>query len=289
MRGRSRWQPPAPSPIIRRFDVEQGTAVPKFGIVTSVDHSAAVKAAGWDFVEELVQQYLQADVPDAQWDSPSRLSRAVLPVPASNALLPPGLKVCGPLADPAKLADYMTTILRRAEQVGMKTIVFGSGVARTVPDGFDRNSARRQVLEFVQVAADIAARHGVTLLAEPLNRGECNIINSVAEAMDYVKELNHPNFLCLVDSYHLWLEDEPLENLRGAMPWIRHVHLADTEGRVPSGESGKHDYPAFFRVLKQAGYDRMIAVESPGFSTETGIQSAGPRVLKFLRDAWDEA
>jgi len=264
-------------------------AVPKFGIVTSIDHSAAVKAAGWDFVEELVQQYLQAAVPDAEWSGPKRLARAVLPVPASNALLPPELKVCGPDSDPAKLRDYVATILRRAEQVGMTTVVFGSGAARTVPDGFDRNQARRQIIEFVGVAADLAARHGVTLVAEPLNRGECNIINSVAEALVYVKELNHPNFQCLVDSYHLWLEDEPLENLRQAMPWIRHVHLADTEGRVPSGESGKHDYVSLFRVLKQAGYDRMIAVESPGFSTEAGIRSVGARVLNFLKDAWERA
>jgi sugar phosphate isomerase/epimerase len=264
-------------------------AVPKFGIVTSIDHSAAVKAAGWDFVEELVQQYLQAAESDADWPGPRRLARAVLAVPASNALLPPELKVCGPGADPGRLRDYVATILRRAEQVGMKTIVFGSGAARTVPDGFDREKARWQIVGFVSVAADLAARHGVTIVAEPLNRGECNIINSVAEALGYVKELNHPSFQCLVDSYHMWLEDEPLENLRKAMPWIRHVHLADTEGRAPSGESGKHDYVSFFRVLKQAGYDRMIAVESPGFSTEAGIDSAGPRVLKFLKDAWDKA
>ncbi len=263
--------------------------MPKFGIVTSVDHSAAVKAAGWDFVEELVQQYLQADVPDAQWTGPTRLAHAVLPVPASNALLPPDLKVCGPEADPAKLRAYMTKILQRAEQIGMKTIVFGSGVARTVPDGFDRDRARRQILDFVKVAADIAAGHGVVLVAEHLNRGECNIINSVSEALGYVKELNHPNFQCLVDSYHFWLEDEPLESLRAAMPWIRHVHLADTEGRVPSGESGRHNYPAFFGILKEAGYDRLIAVESPGFATEAGIHAAGPRVLKFLKDAWDLA
>lgn len=263
--------------------------MPKFGIVTSIDHSAAVKAAGWDFVEELVQPYLQADVPDTDWAGPRRHAAAVLPVTAANALLPPELKVCGPEVDAAKLRDYMSIVLRRAEQLGLKTIVFGSGLARRVPEGFDREHGRRQILEFIHVAADLAARHGVTLVAEPLNRGECNIMNSVAEAMEYVKELNHPNFQCLVDSFHFWLEDEPLENLRRAMPWIHHVHLADTRGRVPCGESGVHDYPAFFSVLKQAGYEREIAVESQGFSTQAGIHSAAPSVLKFVREAWKKA
>ena len=29
-------------------------------------------------------------------------------------------------------------------------------------------------------------------------------MNSVAECMEYVREMNHPNFQCLVDSFHLW-------------------------------------------------------------------------------------
>ena len=197
-------------------------------------------------------------------------------MPAANALLPPTLKVVGPEPIPTKLRDYVAIVMRRAAAVGMKTIVFGSGAARTVPEGFDRAKARQQILDFAAVLADLAARHGVTVVAEPLNRGECNIINSVAEAMEYVKELNHPNFRCLVDSYHLWLEDEPLENLRQAMPWIRHVHLADTENRVPPGESGRHDYRPLFRVLKEGGYDRRIAIEPTGF---TDVAGAGPRVL----------
>ena len=56
------------------------------------------------------------------------------------------------------------------------------------------------------MSVEIAASHGVLIVAEPLNRGECNIINTVAEAMEYVQAVNHPNFNCLVDSYHLWLE-----------------------------------------------------------------------------------
>lgn len=260
--------------------------MPTFGIVTSIDHSAAVKSAGWDFVEELVQDFLQGHVPNAEWTGAERMRRAMLPLSAANALLPPALKVVGPEADPDKLRRYMQVVLRRAAQVGMETIVFGSGAARTVPDGFDRGRARQQILEFAKMAADEAARHGMTLVAEPLNRGECNIINSVAEALAYVKELGHPNFQCLVDSYHFWLEDEPLENLRRAMPWIRHVHLADTERRVPPGESGQHDYRPLFRVLKEAGYDRRIAIEPAGF---TDIAGTAPRVLAFLKRQWDEA
>jgi sugar phosphate isomerase/epimerase len=165
-------------------------------------------------------------------------------------------------------------------------LVFGSAGARNVPDSFDRAKAREQILAFDRMSSKIAAQHGVTFVAEPLNRGESNIVNSVAEAMEYVRAVNHPNFQCLVDSYHFWLENEPLENLRAAMPWIRHVHLADKEGRVAPGESRKSDYRPFFKVLKEANYDGLISVEAPAW---TSFESDAARVLEFIKKQWDEA
>jgi len=258
----------------------------KFGICTSLNNAAAVKTAGWDYVEENVQSLLQGAVADEQWQEAAAAKVAALPIPAANSLVPASLKIVGPTADLAALKKYMTTVIGRAQRVGIKTLVFGSGGARNVPDGFDREKASKQIEDFVRASADIAAKHGVTLVAEPLNRGECNIINSVGEAMRYVKAINHPNFQCLVDTYHLWLEDEPLENLKAAMPWIKHVHLADKEGRVAPGLSGKADYRPVFKILKDGKYDGLISFEGnaiPDFAV------TAPRVLEFIKRQWNEA
>jgi sugar phosphate isomerase/epimerase len=258
----------------------------QFGIYTSVDNSQAVKAAGWDFVEENVQTFLQGTVPDEQWKGAERASYAVLPVPAANRLIPADHRLIGPERDLDKLRRYVTTVLERAGRLGTTTLVFGSGAARTVPPGVDRDAAREQIIEFLRIALPVAQRNGVTLVAEPLNRGECNIMNSVAECMEYVRELGHPNFQCLVDSYHLWLESEPLEHVRDAMPWIRHVHVSDLRNRMPSGESGEAlDYRSFFRVLRQGGYDGMVTVEADTFD----VPEAGARVLAFLKNEWDRS
>lgn len=258
----------------------------QFGICTSVDKAPEAKAAGWDFVEELVQPFLQGDVSDAQWKGVERVSSAVLPVPAANSLLPATLKVTGPAYDFGALKKYMATIMSRAQKAGIKTLVFGSGAARNVPEGFDRDKARAQILDFIRISADLAAKHDVMLVAEHLNKGECNIINSVAEAMTYVRAAGHPHFKCLVDSWHFWLENEPLESLRAAMPWIRHVHLADVEGRVAPGLSGKCDYRPFFRVLKDGGYDGLMSIESPGM---IAVPESAAGVLVFLKKQWSEA
>lgn len=255
----------------------------KFGVCGGVDKAAAIKDAGWDYVEGGVQSLLQGVKEDAEWDGLAKVQGMAFPVPAANMLVPGDLKVVGPVVDFEKLTQYMTRVLHRAAKCGTRTLVFGSGVARNVPDGYDRGEARQQILNFIRMFAPIAQQAGVTVVAEPLNKGECNILNSVEESMTYVKEVNHPNFQCLVDSYHFWLEREPLKNLEVAMPWIKHVHVADEQGRVAPGKSGNSDYRPFFRVLKAGGYDGLISVEgniTPAEYRET---------LIYLRREWEEA
>ncbi|HEX8323753.1 MAG TPA: sugar phosphate isomerase/epimerase family protein [Tepidisphaeraceae bacterium] len=252
----------------------------QFGACIQSSNALVAQTGGWDFIEENVQSFFKGQSTD--WQAPPAVA---LPVPSANSLVPATLPIVGPNVDAAALRQYMTNVITRAQQVQMHTLVFGSGGARNVPDGFDRNKAVDQITAFLAMAGPIAQQHGVTLVIEPLNRGECNILNSVAEAMTYVKRLNHPHVKCLVDSYHMWLEDEPLSNLEAAMPDIYHVHVADKEERVAPGESGKSDYLSFFKVLKAGGYDKLIAVECRGFD----LQTNGPRSLKFLQDNWAKA
>ena len=258
----------------------------KFGICSSIDNSGAIRDAGWEFVEVGVQGVLQGLTSDEQWTGLEQARKSVLPTPSANVLVPGSLKITGPEAElDGKLRPYMTKVLERAPKVGIRTLVFGSGGARNVPDGFDRTKAFDQIVAFARMSAEIASKHGVTLVFEPLNRKECNIINSVGEAMEYVRAVNHPNMQCLVDSFHFWLEDEPLDNLRAAMPHIKHVHLADKVGRTAPGESGQSDYRPFFRVLKDGKYDGLIAVEASKFD----VAATGAKVLKFVKDQWNEA
>ena len=223
--------------------------------------------------------------PDERWTGRERAATSALPIRSANMLVPGALRITGPDVDEERLAAYMRVVLRRAEQLDIRTLVFGSGGARNVPDGFPCDTAAEQITEFLRTSAAAAADYGVTIVIEPLNRGECNIINSVAEAMKYVVAIGHPNLQCLVDSYHFWIEDEPLDELRLAMPSIRHVHVADKVGRTPPGESGQSDYRPLFRVLKECGYDGLIAVEAKSFDVAT----SGRQVLEFLRNQWNEA
>jgi len=256
----------------------------QFGICTTLDHAPAARAAGWDYIEESVQGLLQGEVSDDQWKGLEKAKASPLPIACANMLVPASLKITGPTADLVKLREYMSTVLKRAAMIGIETLVFGSAGARNVPEDFDQAHAWDQIAEFAHMSADLANKYKLTIVIEPLAAAESNIANTVAEAMKWVEAVNHPNFKCLVDSYHFWLEDEPLKNLEAAMPAIAHVHVADKAGRVAPGESGKSDYAPFLRVLKEGGYDRRISVEAPPFT-----EAQYGKVLEFLKEQWKDS
>jgi len=257
----------------------------KLGICTSIENSALMKSQGWDFVEENCQNILQGLLNDDEWTGDERASRSALPVRSANVLLPGSLKVTGPDFEEDALATYLNRVGERAKSIGIQTIVFGSGGSRNVPDGFDRSLAQSQIKDFCTALAIVGSANGITFVVEHLRRQECNIINTVGEAMTYVLATNHAALRCLVDTYHLWSENEDVRTVRDAMPWIRHVHLADLEVRVAPGLSGKSDYRPIFSILREGNYDGLISVEASQFD----IEKDGERVLDFVRTQWQNA
>ncbi len=256
----------------------------KFGVCAGLKDADALKSQGWDYIDVPIQAVFEGLKSDEEWTGADALAKCPLPMPSGAMLLPGTLKVCGPSVNSEAIEAYIRRTFSRAARFGTRTLVFGSGVARHVPDGFDRETAKRQIIAFLKLIAPIGAEHGVTVVVEPLNRSECNILNTVGEALEYVREVNHPNLRQLFDSYHSWLEAEPLTALRSCGSLLKHVHLADKIGRLGPGLSGQSDYRAVFRILKELNYDGVATVEA-----RMDIMQDGPRVLKYLREQWAKA
>ena len=265
--------------------------MPTYGICAGPEHTHALREAGFDYVEGSCQAYLRAvEDDDAFAGLGAYAGDSALPIPACNLLLPGEIVIAGGGADLGAASAYMERLLRRAKEAGVDTVVFGSGRSRRVPEGFDRDKAKGQILDFLRDAAPMAEAAGVTIAIEPLNRGECNILNGVAEASGYAREVGSPGVKVLVDSYHSWLEDEPPAEIEADVGLIRHVHVADKEGRVAPGESGGGGdvagrYREFFGVLKRGGYDGRISIEGKVDFEVDALR----RTLGFLKEQWDRA
>ena len=154
----------------------------KFGVCADVAAAAPLAVAGFDYLELNVQKQLRPEQEESQLRDEWRAIRAApLPAEAACCFLPGDLKVCGPTVDGARVLRYVESAMARAERIGIHVIVFGSGAARAVPAGQDPRQAWRQLVDFARQAGGAAARYGITLVVEPLNTRECNILTSVAE------------------------------------------------------------------------------------------------------------
>lgn len=255
----------------------------RFGCCTSPEMGDVLARAGYDYIELSVSRHLQPEKDEEEW---APLCQAIetqpLPVEAFNTLLPPDLKVTGPAVDEERISRYLDVAFERAARLGGRLIVFGSGRARNIPEGFPREKAWQQLLSFVRKAGDKAARVGMVVCIEHLNRGESNVLNDLNEALRLAMEADHPQVKVLADLYHIIREEEPMEHVVAAGGRLTHIHVADTD-RGPPG-TGSYPYPAFFSALQQIGYDGRCSIECRWEDLAT---QCGP-ALEFLQQTWEK-
>jgi len=255
------------------------------GVCTSWSNHALLRQSGYAFVEEKVADLLLPDQPEDQFrEKLEAIKTSSLPVSACRVFLPGSLPCVGPAVKQRALVAHTETVLRRAGEAGVQTIVFGSGGARRIPDGFDPGKAREQLIGFLQEAVPIASKHGVTLALEHLNRGETNLINRVRQAVEIVETVNHPNLRMLVDIYHMSRENEAAEEILGAGRYIHHCHIAEFENRT-GPITMKDDFRPYFGALKRAGYRGRLSIEATWGNLVTELPSA----LRVLRQQISEA
>jgi sugar phosphate isomerase/epimerase len=234
---------------------------PRLGVCTSFGNAAALKSGGCDYIEESVQGFLVPDKPESEFrEKVTALKASALPILACNSFLPGSLKSVGPEPRHDEIVAYAETAFRRARQVGIKTIVFGSSGSRAIPDGFDRAEARRQFVRLLRRLGPIAEAQGLIVAIEPLNRGECNFINTVEEGAAIVEEAGHPHIRLLADIYHMLREGEGPDALVAAGPLLRHIHIAEKDRRTPPGVAGD-DFTPYLRALRRARYAGAISIE----------------------------
>lgn len=240
---------------------EAGKFLENFGISTSITNSGILEAAGYSFVEENVRGFLVPAEPESVFEQKLLLLKeSKLPLEACNSFLPGNLKCVGPVTAHEEILIFAETAFRRAQMAGVKTIVFGSGGARSIPDGFSREEAKQQFISLCKQLAPYAKKYDVVISLEPLNTKECNFINSVAEGGDIVQAVNHENFRLLADIYHMLMDNESPSNIIKYGSLIYHTHIAEKTGRSAPGVNNE-DFIPYFKALKEVKYNGRMAIE----------------------------
>lgn len=147
-----------------------------------------------------------------------------------------------------------------------------------------RGATRAEATEYLgeglaRVAPQAAARK-VTICLEALDHNQTDVINTLAEAANVVRKVNHPAIQTMFDFHNVADEKEPSEILvRRHYPMIRHVHINEMDGRHPG--TGNYDFLPVLKVLKEKKYRGWVSLEV--FDFKMGAERIGREAMEHIR------
>jgi sugar phosphate isomerase/epimerase len=101
---------------------------------------------------------------------------------------------------------------------------------------------------------------GATLLYEPLNRYETNLVNTLGDGVQLLAGIGAQRVKLLADLYHMNIEEANLADaLRRAGPHVGHVHFADSNRRAAG--LGHTDFAPVVAALAEIGYAGYLSAE----------------------------
>jgi len=227
---------------------------------TGVDMIEELERIGYDYIELSLAHLM--DLSESELLSiKTRIDNCRIKCEVCHNFFPPSIRLTGDEANMGRAMEYVERALARSFQLGVKVIVFGSAGAKNVPEGFPMEKSWDQIVDLLRNIDPVAARYGITIVIEPINKSESNIINTVEEGLRLLKQVDRENIQLLVDYYHLLIEKESPDIILRAAEHIKHIHFAEVKGRGYPTVFEK-SYLQFFTNLKKARYGGRISIEA---------------------------
>jgi sugar phosphate isomerase/epimerase len=191
-----------------------------------------------------------------------------------------------------RAAADIKRLLQISSEIGARGVVFAPLAAMVmgwtssprIPDLsplYSRTELESSLL--VRLLVDIAhfaENTKTTLLLEPVNRFQTHWPTTVEETLRICSAVHSPNLKMVVDLFHMNIEEkDPLQSIRMAGDHLGHVHVCDSNRRLPG--KGHIDFGSVIGALKDIGYEGYLALECQLF--DESAEEELPRCLEFLR------
>jgi len=115
--------------------------------------------------------------------------------------------------------------------------------------------AFRQVAQYAQRSSKMI------LGIEPVNRFESHFINTAADAVKFIEEVDMPNVKVHLDTFHMIREEASIAGaVKETGSHLGYIHACENHRGIPG--RGLMPWKEFFDALRETGYDGCITVES---------------------------
>ena len=157
---------------------------------------------------------------------------------------------------------------------------------------------KKHAVDVLRQAADHAQKVNVKIAIEYLNRFECYFLTNALDAKKLVREVNHPWFRTMYDTFHANIEEKCISKAIESMEdTFIHVHISENDRGTPG--SGHVHWDETFKALKKAKYDGWLTIEAfcrslPDLAAATKIwrdmfpsmEDVYQNGYKFIQDKW---
>jgi D-psicose/D-tagatose/L-ribulose 3-epimerase len=160
---------------------------------------------------------------------------------------------------------------------------------------------KKRAVEVFRQVADEAQKAKVMLAIEYLNRFECYFLTTAADARALVKEVNHPHFRMMYDTFHANIEEKNIAaTIASVADSFVHVHISENDRGTPG--TGHVHWDETFHALRQAKYNGWLTIEAfgrflPALAAATRVwrdlfpaaEEVYTRGLRFMKEKWAAA
>ncbi|MES2429142.1 MAG: sugar phosphate isomerase/epimerase family protein [Bacteroidota bacterium] len=198
------------------------------------------------------------------------------------AAMGPGRDLRGTIEDQATALKYIKEVIDVMPVLGCPMLAgpLYSSVGRAEPvSEADYKIQWDTVREHLKELAAYAAKKGVKLAIEPLNRYETDFINTAEQGLRMIAEVNNDALLLHLDTFHMNIEEkDPANAILNAGSKLGHFHACGSDRGTPGNDHTGWDQ--ICEALHSTGYDRQIVIES--FTTDVKIIAKAASIWRKL-------
>jgi D-psicose/D-tagatose/L-ribulose 3-epimerase len=182
---------------------------------------------------------------------------------------------------------YLIGAIDAAGAVGARTFAgpIYSPVGKTwVMNASERAAAVARLIENLRPVAAHAAKRGVMVAIEPLNRFETSFMNTAEQVMEVVDRVGSSSVGVLLDTFHMNIEErDPAHAIWTCGSHLAHVHACGCDRGAPGGD--QIPWPRIAAALREVRYRGPLVIES--FTIENQAIARAAAIWRALSPTQD--
>jgi D-psicose/D-tagatose/L-ribulose 3-epimerase len=120
-------------------------------------------------------------------------------------------------------------------------------------------------IDSMRETAEYAAKVGVMLGIEPLNRFELYFLNAQADAAEFCRQVGHPSCRMMYDTFHSNIEEKSIRRaIHDIKDMLCHIHISENDRSTPG--AGNVRWDENFDAIHEIGYDGWLVIEAFGLA-----------------------